>query len=53
LFHTNNHLWFGAMETNSEWGTGTLRSLGSTNRNGTKGLACNASSMASILTPQK
>src|SRR5205823_3262607 len=49
LFQTNNHLLLGAIETNSEWGTGTERSLGKTIRNGRKGFASKASSIASIL----
>src|SRR5438445_7792322 len=49
LFQTNSHFRLGAIETKSWWGTGTERSLGITSRNGTKGFACNACSMAPIL----
>ena len=49
LFQTNSHFRFGAIETKSGCGTTTARSLGKTNRKGTKGLAPNASSIASIL----
>src|SRR5438552_8980633 len=53
LFQTSSHFRVGAIETNSECGTGRERSLGSTSRNGANGRACNASSIASILMQTK
>ena len=49
LFQTNSHFRLGAIDTESGWGTGTDRSLGKTNRNGTNGCASKASAIASIL----